>query len=204
MNEQDVKEHIEFAKKIVSDQPEPFKTESFKIILNALLNSNATTKKSPSSKQKNSTKTQVVDNSDKLTIVENSDEVMLELSTELGIELDQLQDTISVHDNKIEIISSINDSSSKQKMIKASLCILILFEKFYNSQWVKSTIIAEQLREMGIQDMGSNLSTYLKNESTLFRFRGAGTNREYKLTTTEGRKKALEILKELSVGEQSD
>jgi len=199
MKEEEIKNHIEYAKKIVSDQPEPFKTESFKIILNKLLDADISTRKSPSFKKRKSQKSQNEQVVEELTIVENPEKVMSELTSELGIELDQLQDTISINGNKIEIISSINDPSSKQKMIKGSLCIMLLFEKFYNSQWVKATIIAEQLREIGIHDPGSNLSTYLKNESEFFRFRGSSLNREYKLTTIEGRKKALEVLKELAV-----
>lgn len=199
MNEKEILENIEFAKNLVKDQPEPFKTESFKIILNKLLGSDISTRKSSSSKKRTPQKPQDKEVVKELTIVENPEEIMSGLANELGVELDQLQDTISINGNKVEIISSINDPSSKQKMIKGSLCILLLFEKFYNSQWVKATIIAEQLREIGIHDPGSNLSTYLKNESEFFRFRGSSLNREYKLTTTNGRKKALEILKELAM-----
>jgi len=198
MNEEEYKKHIEFAKKIVSDQPEPFKTESFKIILNKLLDSGISTRKSSSSKKRTSQNSQNKEVAKKLTIVENPEEIMSGLANELGVELDQLQDTISINDNKIEIISSLKETSSKQKMVNGSLCILLLFEKFYNTQWVKSDTISEQLREIGIHDPGGNLSTYLKNELELFRYRGSGGNREYKLTTTEGRKKALEVLKELA------
>jgi len=198
MNEKEILENIEFAKNLVKDQLEPFKTESFKIILNKLLDSNTSLRKSTSSKQRTSQKTQDKDGSKELIIADNIDERVSELANELGVELSQLQDTISINDNKIEIISSLKDISSKQKMIKGALCILLLFEKFYDTQWVKSDTIGEQLREIGIHDSGGNLSTYLKNESELFRFRGSSVNREYKLTTTNGRKKALEVLKEMS------
>lgn len=198
MKEEEYKKHIEFAKNLTKDQPEPFKTESFKIILNKLLDTDISTRKSPSSKKGIPQKPQDKEIIDELTIVENPEEVMSGLANELGVELDQLQDTISINGNKVEIITSINVPSSKQKMIKGSLCILLLFEKFYNSQWLKSAIIGEQLKEIGIHDPGNNLSTHLKNESEFFRFRGSNVNREYKLTTTNGRKKALEVLKELT------
>lgn len=201
MDEEKIKECIELAKTLVEKQPEPFKTESFKIILNKLLDSDISAKKS-SSKKRTPHKPQDNETEEELTIVENPEEMISTLANELGVELNQLQDTISVNGNKIEIISSINDKSLKQKMIKASLCVLLLFEKFYNSQWVKATTIVEQLKEMGIHDSGSNLSTYLKNESQLFRYRGQNLNREYKLTTAEGRKQALEILKGLTVVEE--
>jgi len=196
MKEEEYKKHIEFAKNLTKDLSEPFKTESFKIILAKLLDSDISTKKSSSSKKRTPQKSQDKEVVGKLTIVENSEEIMSGLANELGIELDQLQDTISINDNKIEIISSLKGTSSKQKMIKGSLCVLLLFEKFYNIQWVKSDTIGEQLREIGIHDPGGNLSTHLKNESELIRYRGSGGSREYKLTTTEGRKKALEVLKE--------
>lgn len=201
MKEEEYKKHIEFAKNLVKDQSEPFKTESFKIILNKLLDSNISSRKSTSSKQRTSQKTQDKDSSEELIIADNIDERVSELANELGVELGQLQDTISINDNKIEIISSLKGTSSKQKMIKGALCILLLFEKFYDTQWLKSDTIGEQLREIGIHDSGGNLSTHLKNESELFQFRGSGINREYKLTTTTGRKKALEILKELAIPE---
>lgn len=202
MKDEEIKKHIESAKKIVSGQPEPFKTESFKIILNKLLDSNFSPKKSPSPKKRTPQTPQDKEAAEELAIIENTEEIMSGLANELGIELSQLQDTISINGNKAEIISSINDTSLKQKMIKGSLCVLLLFEKFYHMEWVKSIFIAEMLHNMGIQDPGSNLSTYLKNESELFRFRGSNVNREYKLTTTKGRKKALEVLKELSSEEE--
>jgi hypothetical protein len=200
MDEEKYKKCIEFAKTLVQEQPEPFKTESFKIILSKLLDSDISTKKSLSSTKSSSTKTKNKKVTEELTIVDNQNEAMSSLADELGIELDQLKDTISINGNKIEIISSIIDASAKQKMIKAALVVLLLSEKLYNSEWVSASIITEKLRETGIHDPGKNLSTHLKNESGLFRFRGNNVNREYKLTTTNGRKKAFEILKELAVG----
>ena len=203
LNEKEVLDKIEFSKKLVEDQPEPFRIESFEIILNKLLDSDISTKKTSSNKNLKSSKIQNKEIVDELIIVDDPDRAISSLANELGIKLDQLKDIISINGNKVELISSINDSSLKQKLIKASLCVLLLFEKLYNLEWVKASIITEKLREIGIHDSGNNLSTYLKDKSDLFRYRGSSANREYKLTTTNGRKKALEILKNLSSNKEN-
>lgn len=198
MKDEEVKKHIEHAKKIVSDQPEPFKTESFKIILNKLLDSGVSTGKSSSSKKRTPQEPQDKEVVEELTNAENPEEVMSELANEIGVELDQLQDTISIKGKKFEILTSIQGSSKTEKTIKAVACILLISDKFFNTPWAKSEYIAEYLRDFGIPDTGKNLSTYMKQNSNSFRFRDSGRFKEYKLTTTAGKAKALEVLKELA------
>ena len=200
MKEEEYKKHIEFAKNLTKDQPEPFKTESFKIILNKLLESDISIRKSPSSKKRTPQKSQDKEVVEELTIVENPEEIMSGLANELGVELDQLQDTISIKDKKFEILTSIQGSSKTEKTIKAILCILLIYDKFFNMPWVKSEDITEYLRDLGIPDTGKNMSTYMKQHSNLFRLRSSARYKEYKLTTSEGKIKSLEILKELTLG----
>lgn len=202
LNEKEILKHIEFAKNLVKDQPEPFKTESFKIILNKLLHSDLSSKQSSSYTSKSSAKLQHTDkNSQELFIVENLDEKLLNLSNELGIELDKLKDTISISNNKIEILTQFQGSNKAEKTIKAISCILLIFDRFFNSSWVKSEVIAEYLRDLGLPDTGRNMSSYMKQNVNLFRMKGSGRFKEYKLTTPEGKDNALVILKQLSSGE---
>lgn len=198
MKEEEIKEYIEYTKKLVIDQPEPFKTESFKIILSFLINSsNLIVPKNEKSNAdlipgKQDDKTQLASGT-------NSKKIFEELADEAKITLDQINDTISIKEQKIEILTSFQGKNKSEKMMKAISCILLISDKFFNTPWVKSEVITEYLRDLGIPDTGKNMSSYMKQNNNLYRFRGSGRFKEYKLTT-EGRTNSLSILKELAIG----
>lgn len=199
MKEKEILEHIEFAKNLVKEQPEPFKIESFKIILSSLLNSSNLI---ISEDKKSDTNRIIIEQKHKIQSSPETDTKIFEvLAEEAGMTLDQLYDTISIKEEKIEILIPFRGSNKAEKMIKAISCILLISDKFFNSPWVKSDVIAEYLRDLGLPDTGRNMSSYLKQNSKLFRIKGSGRFKEYKLTTPEGKNYALNIIKELSSNE---
>ncbi len=199
MNEKEIKDCLEFAKSLVKDEIEPFKTESFKIILTYLLNTSFSTTKTLTDKKSHTTEKLVGNESKESEISStNVDKIFLDLAKEVKITVEQLHDSISFHNNKLEILTSFQGSNKSEKTIKAISCILLLYEKFFKNPWVKSEVIAEHLRDLGIPDTGKNMSAYMKQNSNLFRARDSGRYKEYKLTTTEGKASSFEVLKEIS------
>jgi hypothetical protein len=194
MNEDKLKDKIELAKKIVSNQPDPYKIEAFKVILNYLILSDHEVTINPKS---------IITQHEKQDPIKTGDTIN-KFANSCGITVEQLTDIISIKENKFELVVPINEKNDSQKMIKGALCIMITYEQIFGVDWMKTQQLTQHLREIGIQDHGYNLSTYLKQNPDLFRARGSGKGTEYKLTTGIGRTKAYETIKELAAGSKNN
>jgi len=186
----DIKEKIDFAKKAVSDEKEPFKTESFKIIFTKLLNS--------------SLQNQVETISEHIT-EENPTSLKTkkaELAEKCSISKEELEDVFSIHQDSVKILAPIKCKKSFQCLIAAQ-CFLIVLETVLGKEWVESKELAQIMREIGIKYL-SNLSAQLKRYPEIFRIESKPGHSKYKLTSIFGRTSAFEIIRKLAKGENLD
>ena len=81
------------------------------------------------------------------------------------------------------------------------MIILSAYEFILEYEWVKSSILAESLRSVGVKDL-ANFSSTLKKFPQYFRTKGSTIGKEYKLTSTDGRRTAFETITKLAKGEK--
>jgi len=189
-------EKIKIAREAVVGEDEPYKTESFKIILEHLLNLEtveeypvpSSTSRSPEKKSARSNKPNIQNKKS-------------ELATNCGITIVELNDVFSINDkDQLEMLVPIEGMEAEQQII-ASQCLLAAYEVLYGYDWVDSPLLVESLRSMGIKDKGRNLSTNLKKKSDIFRLMGKAPHKKYKLTNP-ARKSAFNLIKKLAKGEK--
>ncbi|MCH8915774.1 MAG: hypothetical protein IIA82_08045 [Thaumarchaeota archaeon] len=197
MNPEKLKECVKIAKEAVKDESEPYKTEGYKIILEKLLNDTTENKKSSYNSKKESKDENAV-------LVTGIEKGKKELAKNCGISVNELEDAISISkNNDIEIIAPTTGSDSKKHII-VSLCVLAASEFLLKEEWIGPSKITECLRSIGVKDLG-NLSLTLKRYPLLIRARGSrGKQKQYRLTTNEGRTKAFEIIRKLAKVEKID
>ncbi len=199
MNPEKLKEYMKIAKESVKDEKdEQLKIEAYKIILEKLLDGTTAIQKSTSLPKTN------VNTDNPKTEIINFEQGKIKLAQNCGISLSQLDDVISINKNDdVEIIAPVTGNDPKKHII-ATLCILAAREFILGEEWIESPIVAESIRSIGAGGL-SNLSFTLKRYPTLTRTRGSrGKNKQYKLTTNEGRTKAFEIIRKLAKGEEID
>jgi len=183
---EDVKEKIDFAKKIVAHEEEPFKTEGFKIIFARLLGSSLI----------NMTEVVSQEIPEKLTSLETKKN---ELAKQCSITIEELEDVFSIKQDSVKIISPINGNDAFKRFI-ASQCYLIASEIVLGKDWIESKELAEVMREIGVKDL-SNLSPELKKNSDIFRVDAKRGHNKYKLTSGIGRNSAFKIIRKLAKSE---
>lgn len=179
-----LKKLVNMAFEVVKETPEKFQQDAFKLILTKLLEGKITSTTKP---------TEDPDEKGQLS------DPLETLANACKINKDELKNVISVNKNNIEVICQISGLES-HRLLVGSLILLLSHEILFNAEWVKSSVILDPLKKIGIQDKGSNFSTYLKNRSDLFLKRS--NLKEYRLTTNNGRAIATRIISKLSKGEQ--
>jgi len=195
MNLDELKEKIKIAHEAVSDESEPYKIESFKIILKILIIDYLSEKQGVERRTgKVSTGTEKIS-----TGAENISTNLAKLAANCELTVDELEEVITIEHNEVEIIVNITGNEAEQQ-VTAAKCVLITHETVFKQDWMKTSTIKESLRKSGIQDKSSHLSEYLQRQSTLFRMRGKGSGAEYKLTT-QGRTSAYQTIRKLAKGE---
>lgn len=199
MDPEKLKEYIKIAKEAVKDEKEElYKIEGYKIILEKLLNSTTEIKKSSDNSEKNiQSKTVEV----QITDIEQGKE---ELAKNCRISVNELEEVISISKNNgIEIIAPITGIGAKKHIIVA-LCVLVASEFLLKEEWIMPSRITECLRSIGVKDL-ANLSLTLKRYPLLIRARGSrGKNKQYRLTSNDGRAKAFEVMRKLVKVEEID
>lgn len=193
----DIKEQIKIALDSVKELDEPYKLETFKIILSKSL-------KSPNQ-------------SEKVTQIQNNDESMLknEESTDLNSGMKQLSNLCKIDERELfDILKIENDEitlkkilsgTEKQQQIVAAQLILLGYEFGLGITEVDSLTLKKVLKKSHIHDKSSHLSKYLKNEKNLFSMSSKGGGRNtYSLTANQGRTSAIDLITKLVRGEDHD
>ena len=185
-----LKEFISFAKEAVKEEKdEMIKAESFKIILNKMIDGGFTKSTQETTLNKINHKNEG-----------NMPKKQTELARLCSISIEELNDIFNFKEKGVEIISPIEGKEHLKRII-VSLCYLAASEICYSKEWVESSELAECMRSMGIKDI-SNLAKQLKRLSETFRSTGTRGHSKYKLTSGIGRKSALDVIHKLAKGEK--
>ena len=184
MNKEKIKEIIQIAHEVVNDEEELHKFETFKIILEKLLEDHIVNSVRYLSQGTQPVGTQPVG--------------ILELTTKCRITVEEFKNVFLIRDKKVEIVHPIEGTNPK-KMIIAAQCILAVHEVVFGQEWVQSDMLTNCFREIGIKNPGHNLAANMKKNSDLFLKRPSA--QEYRLTTDKGRISAFETIRKLAKGE---
>lgn len=193
MSFEELKKNIQLAKKAVEDEPEPYKTEAFKIVLEKLLDTAS------------AFETEVTQ--DRIINVErkppNLTSTKDELAAKCNITITELDDAISIKDDTIEIIAPLTGvESDAQKHLIITQCVLAAYEVVLGKEWVPTSVLTECLKSSGVKDL-ANFAPNLKKQPMLFRSKGVKRSMQYRLTSGEGRQSAFNIIHRLAKGEFS-
>lgn len=121
-----------------------------------------------------------------------------ELATNCKILLSELNDTISIKNDYVQIIAPLAGTDT-QKQIIATQCVLAAYEIILKQDWVPASLLTKSLDKSGIGGLG-NLARNLQQNSKLFRAKGIRPYKEYKLFGP-GRISAFDLIKKLAKGE---
>ena len=192
MNVDELTEKIKIAHEAVKNESEPYKLESFKIILDMLMHENIT---------------HIEPISDNIFPKDVPTATNQQLNAErlaknCNISMNELKNVISIEGDKIELLlrdKAFGDTEIKQR-INASQVILIAYEIIFETEWIKSSTLLPCLKNAKIMDPHKNLSHQLPNQTDLFRKKPNAN--EYKLTSPQGQNSAYEIIGKLAKGEK--
>lgn len=193
----DIKKKMKLAKEAVKELDEPYKLETYKIILKSSLNLTL-----PSSEEKNEQNdNKFIPKTDDSPEVDQS---ITKLSNLCKIDERELSDILKIGNDEV-IIKKILTGTEKQQQIAGSQLILLGYEFCMGNTEIDSVTLKKCLKKSHITDKSSNFSTYIKNEKNLFSLssKAAGRN-TYSLTANKGRTSAIELLTKLAKGEESE
>jgi hypothetical protein len=109
--------------------------------------------------------------------------------------VDKLKDVFEFKEDKPVFIAKLEGTTAK-KQVKLSQCLLVVFDELYGNDWLETSILRQILDDYGIPL--TNLARNLTNQKEIFRKMGQKQATKYKLTG-QGKKKALELIRELAV-----
>jgi hypothetical protein len=194
MKVSDIKKKIKLAQEAVNGLDEPYKLETYKIILKSSLNLTSTPPVEEN-EQNNAKFTPKIDELPEL------DQGMMELSNLCKITTRELFDVLKIENNEV-IIKKILTGTERQQQILGSQLILLGYEFCMNNTEVDSETLKKCLKKSHIKDKNRNFSSYIKNEKTLFSLSSKGATRNmYSLTSHKGRSSAIALLIKLAKGE---
>lgn len=193
MDKKDIDKKIKIAIELVKDVDDQFQKEAFGAIFFKLINSSETVSadkdlRIPSSNTQNK-------HQEKKSDLESGKK---ELATNCKISLSELNDTISIKDDYIQIIAPLTGTET-QKQITAAQCVLAAYEVMLKRDWVPASLLTKSLDKSGIGGL-ANLARNLQQNSKLFRAKGVRPYKEYKLFGP-GRISAFDLIRKLSKGE---
>ena len=204
-----LKNNIIKAKKYVNDLEDPYKIEAFKIILSSLLDSNSM-QMEPIHNPKEQNKIKITSQNQTTITPENQTTTSLTdlehqkdvFASQCEITKEELNDIFTIESDRLQLIQPLK-GTEKEQMIIACQCLLAAYESLLNQEWVNTLTLTENLRNIGIQDKGYNLSKYLAKNTSLFRSQGRKKNKDYKLTVS-GKHSAYKLIKKLTLREDID
>jgi len=180
MNEKEIKEKIEFAKKIADEFEEPYKTESFKIILSSLMKKG---KISNDSSEDGDTDDEGFESSDKL-------------EQKIGIPKSEIMNVIDFDGEKCTLVK-VKGASMLAKLLSGSLIALTIFRIVNNYEWVTTVKLGKVMTDYGLKTNNMAVTLQTKANETYLRTKGTGKSLQYRITT-EGLQKGIELIKELA------
>jgi len=196
MDENEIKEKYELAKKITAGFDTTHKMEAFKVVFAYLLQGGIS--KLSQTGTFGADVQEGNDPSDELSVKKKK------LSNRCKISVDELDDVAKIEkDNDIELLIPFSGKESEQQILGAQI-VLLIYESVLDTEWLSGTILKEILRKASIPDKGGNFAKYMKGRSDLFRSSGTKASTKYTLTSNKGRSSATELLRKFAKGEKID
>ena len=182
-----IKDAVRIAKEVVENEPEPYRTEAFRVVLGTLLESTGT------SASVDEVETPKVDRRER-----PGTDGLEKLASACSISRHQLEDVVDTRDGVVSFLVHLDGTAGlREEQIVASQCILVTYHVALGKEWVGAATLAEAIRNAGMSS--NNLSRNLSARPDLFRKHGKKRSTEYKLTET-AKKVALLTIKALSEG----
>lgn len=182
MQVKEIKNKIQLATQAVADVEEPFKTKAFEVVLSRLL-------EEPEAKERPSLAQTTLKEAKSL------DEKIVRFAKKASLDVDKLTDVFEFKEDKPVFIARV-EGTDAEKQVKISQCLLIMFSEMYEKDWLETLSLRKMLDDYGIPL--ANLARNLKRQKGIFRKMGQKQATKYKLTG-QGKKKALELIRELAV-----
>lgn len=194
MEVSNIKKKIKLAQEAVQELDEPYKLETYKIILKSSLNSTST----PPEEQNNAKFTPKIDESPK------SDQGLAKLLDLCKIDERELSDVLKIENDEV-IIKKTLDGTEKQQQIIGSQLILLTYEFCMDKREINSATLKSCLKKSHIFDKSKHFASNIKNKKNLFSFSSKSSNNNtYSLTSHKGRDSAIELLTKLAKGEENE
>ena len=189
-----IKNKIKIALDSVKELDEPYKLETYKIILTLSL-SDSLPLSEENNQQKDNKLTPKIEKSPK------SDHNITKLSNLCKITTRELSDVLKFDNNEV-ILKKVLTGTEAEQQVSGSQLILLGYEIGLGTSEISSKTLKGVLKKSNITDKGSNFAQNLKRRKDLFSMssKSSGINL-YSLTANKGRTSAIELLTKLAKGD---
>lgn len=193
----DLKKKIKMAMESVKELDEPYKLETYKIILSKSLDSEIQEEDNTEKKKPQESKKQPKNK-------ENLDENLEKLASLCKISSRELSDVLKIENGEITLKKRFTGTDAEQQ-ISATQLILLGYEIGLEINEIDSRTLKGVLKKSNIPDRNRNLAQNLKTKKDLFNMSSVSSRvNTYSLTANKGRASAIGLLTKLARGEEND
>jgi len=191
METKDIKKKIQLALDAVEKLDEPYKLETYKIILSKSLGF-STYSSEENTEKNNETTTEELDlNQDIKKLTE-----LCKISSR------ELFDVLKIENDEVILKKILTGTEAEQQIIGSQL-ILLGYEFALGIPEVESGMLKGVLKKSNITDRSRNFAQHMRNRKDLFNLSSTKSNQNlYSLTANKGRNSAIELLAKLAQGEE--
>lgn len=193
MKKEEIQAKIREIKKIVDEFEEPYKTESFKILLkNELTIPSEFLKSGKNLDEKLNNKKEQSDT----TRIDTSEEILTKIAQACEVSIEKIKDVIDFENNHFILLKKVQGKTLADKQVNASLCLLTAWAKGKDTPWINVTDLTKELKEipLSIKHLGENLT-----RTEFFVPKGTKRGAKYHITT-KGWQEGIILIKKL-IGE---
>lgn len=192
-----IKNKIKIALDSVKELDEPYKLETYKIILTLFLRDSLYSEKENNKQGK----TEFTYKNDKF---QKFDYDIIKLAKLCKVTSRELSDVLKFDNNEV-VLKKVLIGTEAEQQISGSLLILLGYEIGLGIPEVSSKILKGVLKKSNITDKGRNFAQNLKRKKDLFSMSSKNNSENlYSLTANKGRSSAIESLTKLVKGESEN
>jgi len=192
MDIEQLKKIIKLARGAVDNEPEPFKTEAFKISFSKLLEQELS-----EHNNKNTNQVEVTSINQNFIAEETDFDTRLSLFAQMcRLTLQELKDVFYIDEKLIYLICPLSGSEAEKQTL-VSQCILTAYDLLFRKEWLEASQLMKCVDMSGIGQMDHFARNIRKKQIIRIRGKGKGKTLEYKITGI-GRTQAFEIIHDLA------
>ena len=197
MQVDNIKKQIKIAQDSVKELDEPYKLETYKIILTKTLESPIPSGKVANT-QNNDKDVSKNDNS------ANPDSSVKKLAGLCGVDEREIFDVLDIENGEI-VLKKILEGKIRNQQIEGTQLILLGYEFGLGIKKVDSKTLKTILKDAHIEDEHGNFSTAIQSRKDLFTISTKKNNQyTYSLNANKGRNSAIELLRMYAKGETKE